>query len=754
MQSLNQRAESTSAKAKAAGEFVFGSATDFIDGLVGMIGMPTGFDEAQWLQSMEREHCDVDPGVTGSTHWGASDREWTTGNYNLQTAPNSEFRWVVPVTVGSPGWDEQQAEDAPGGYTVQGSVRDEDTAVRRRALSVQALCAEAPQRAFDMLRALADARVAQFEVPAEDFLQSFLDLHVNRAEIVSLRLYTGPMFEFYNTVLRTRGTIVGEGSRYPYQKEGTDGKTADCFITTLHSVTSGILKLSSLTPVLTVYRGARGRKLPPQLLETDSFNSRLGIEFGLMSTTTDQAVAIKYSQDSDRERNLSYCMEFPMDTLNRGATIQFLSQYPAEAEVLFGPLTGLEVMHSRLQGDTTYIRFRPTVNQRTVRIEELVGRRKALHIEGVKNLRAELQSELKASGLGRNELDLANTTLLGHFDRHLDALNVMDALSFNQDELYKVVVVGTMDLKTLLRRILNAFASCVGHVTTVEGPASLLAYLCSEDMSFVVSLGVLDTDMAEDGTVFQKGREDYAAAERIVVERVQATESAASEWAAVSSDERARLSTMANKIREDVGESDAMVCLLNAGLGTCLNHLLSLDAQTIMGISEFVAKNRDVPDLSAAGLLGVTESLAAAAVLDCLLSTPNVQSFGVVQYRALRTGVISEVNIAGKSVSPCESGLIAHFFSSPGCESFDRIVLNNETTITRDVWAQTSLDLQNKNIGLDECKILAVLFGIAPNARTVDLSGNLGIGEGSTMGNSGRLDALANIVPPMCNLEL
>ena len=56
----------------------------------------------------------------------------------------------------------------------------------------------------------------------------------------------------------------------------------------------------------------------------------------LRSTTTDKAVAVRYGRDEDAERDLSFVLEFPMDGLNRGAMIQFLSQYPGEfrSEVL------------------------------------------------------------------------------------------------------------------------------------------------------------------------------------------------------------------------------------------------------------------------------------------------------------------------------------------------------------------------------------------------------------------------------------
>ena len=51
-------------------------------------------------------------------------------------------------------------------------------------------------------------------------------------------------------------------------------------MTTIHAVNSGIIKLSALTPVITVFRGASGLKLPKQLEIPDKYGSRLGIEYG------------------------------------------------------------------------------------------------------------------------------------------------------------------------------------------------------------------------------------------------------------------------------------------------------------------------------------------------------------------------------------------------------------------------------------------------------------------------------------------
>ena len=74
--------------------------------------------------------------------------------------------------------------------------------------------------------------------------------------------------------------------RYPILKGCV---TSGRFVTTIHAMNSGVLKLSVFTPITKVYRGAAGMKMPAFLVYPDEFNSRLGIEMGFMSTTTDPA---------------------------------------------------------------------------------------------------------------------------------------------------------------------------------------------------------------------------------------------------------------------------------------------------------------------------------------------------------------------------------------------------------------------------------------------------------------------------------
>ena len=65
-----------------------------------------------------------------------------------------------------------------------------------------------------------------------------------------------------------------------------------------------------------------------------------------MSTTTSREVAMGYAGGG---RN-GIVFEVQMGMVDRGADIAWLSQYPHEKEILFAPLSGLEVQSSRVDG--------------------------------------------------------------------------------------------------------------------------------------------------------------------------------------------------------------------------------------------------------------------------------------------------------------------------------------------------------------------------------------------------------------------
>jgi hypothetical protein len=74
------------------------------------------------------------------------------------------------------------------------------------------------------------------------------------------------------------------------------------------------------------------------------------VEFGLMSTTTRKETAFEYSGVKSKR---GIILEIDTGSVDKGASISFLSQYPGEAEHLFQPLACLEVRPHSIQNDST-----------------------------------------------------------------------------------------------------------------------------------------------------------------------------------------------------------------------------------------------------------------------------------------------------------------------------------------------------------------------------------------------------------------
>jgi hypothetical protein len=66
----------------------------------------------------------------------------------------------------------------------------------------------------------------------------------------------------------------------------------------------------------------------------------VAVEYGLMSTTTSQSIAVAYSGKNGQRCTV---LEISAGRVDVGANIGFLSQYPGEEEFLMQPLSCLEV---------------------------------------------------------------------------------------------------------------------------------------------------------------------------------------------------------------------------------------------------------------------------------------------------------------------------------------------------------------------------------------------------------------------------
>ena len=191
---------------------------------------------------------------------------------------------------------------------------------------------------------------------------------LTKAEVATLRLYTGPVYKPWNDWLRH-----GDESRTA-AKGGQDAVlNTDDWSTSLAVLYNAIIKLSTLSLPGVVYRGVKeeryrlpesflphrrlwpnGRadserdmaQVPPPLLRTSSAGvtpaSRDpfagGVEKAFMSTSRDSVAALRYSGGDEQQGSI---LQLSFDMGSRGADVRWVSQFPAERELLYPPCTSL-----------------------------------------------------------------------------------------------------------------------------------------------------------------------------------------------------------------------------------------------------------------------------------------------------------------------------------------------------------------------------------------------------------------------------
>ena len=158
-------------------------------------------------------------------------------------------------------------------------------------------------------------------------------------ELIAGRLYTGPCYSKYNSVLRMKS-----GNKHLIEVFGKLCK-GNMYATTIHAINSCVIKLSKLAKAVKVYRGLAGGVLPTEFWKPNEHGVKGGIEYGFSSTTTDRSKAVHFATAggmSDGESTCSTIFEMQMGMVDRGADLSWLSQYPHEREVLLPPLTGIE----------------------------------------------------------------------------------------------------------------------------------------------------------------------------------------------------------------------------------------------------------------------------------------------------------------------------------------------------------------------------------------------------------------------------
>ena len=212
-----------------------------IDGIVGPL-------DVQYIRAMFNEHCLNAEASKQFTAWNAG--------HEIKTTPEREWLFVVGrdgLDKSSWTFDVERAEP----------VVEEGMMVEGRNAEKLAALLRSP------------------EVKRSD---------VTVAEIVALRLYTGPMYVKYNAVLRGMAVATAGGTIYS---------------STVHLICSGLHKLSRVSELpkeMKLYRGNGGMALPSSFLEPDASGCAGGTEPAIMSATPNRSVALGYSGiDKDKD---------------------------------------------------------------------------------------------------------------------------------------------------------------------------------------------------------------------------------------------------------------------------------------------------------------------------------------------------------------------------------------------------------------------------------------------------------------------
>ena len=362
-------------------ELTYGTMETFNAGLEGFIGPPLMSNESEALQQVVMPLRGV--ATTGPTLLGQMEKEHCESPDSSLPFPSQRGKVIVrPEAQWAFMMKSQPSrglidDDDDGTFSISGRIRK-------------------PLRDYWTLVEEKNALLAEHKNPT-----------MILEDLVAAQLYTCPMYLKYNSVLRFfSGDAFLQDQCVKYKlgvwEADEDGlwqnfswKLAPTkYATTIHAINSCIVKLSALTVAETVYRGVAGMRMPQSFFKKDlKTNLAGGVEYGFSSTTRKRETAIFYAKTNEAEV-ASTVLEAQMGMVDRGANIDFLSQFPGEGEILYGPLTGMEVRSTRVEGSTLVIVVDMSVNQKSLTLEEVVSKRRKVVMDMDANVLADFTRSL------------------------------------------------------------------------------------------------------------------------------------------------------------------------------------------------------------------------------------------------------------------------------------------------------------------------------------------------------------------------
>jgi len=279
-------------------------------------------------------------------------------------------------------------------------------------------------------------------------------------EVLCARLYTGPQFVQYNTVLRG------------FPKSVLEAMKGNNFTTTIHCINSYIIKISRVSPLTPRYvmRGSHGMRLPRQFAAKNHLGRQGDVELGFLSATTKRQTALDFAAGGQ----MAMIFKFERGAMDSGGFLGPISFYKSEEEICFSPLSNLEVIGLPQMDFTKHgfpvleVPVRVTVNQKAETIDNLKERRKFLHLGMVKNLASEVDRELmlmenllqvvrdllvldQAGGIEKSEatreLESFVSTARNTCKNVLQVHTSTSSSDFNEDSIFSTLVKDAVQMK-------------------------------------------------------------------------------------------------------------------------------------------------------------------------------------------------------------------------------------------------------------------------------------------------------------------
>ena len=351
-----------------------------------------GMPHLNFYNAMRQEHCER----------AGCDVEFTTGNYAITTTPKKEWQYIVDNAAGR------------------------DMGNNRRLISISEL----------------------FEKKASQ------DANLRKEEIIAIVLYTGPMFQIYNTILR----------KHPEDKFAIFNDGDNLFSTTIFVLVSAVQKLSRFTRIplgTLLYRGLGGKvDLPDFFYQVDDKGCSGYAEWGFLSTTSDCDVALGYSGVKSRLPK-AMVMVIETSSIDRGADISEYSQYPGEKEFLYLPCSFVQRTrqgNGRVQvvdgGLVVFVSVKVNLNIKTQTVEELQEQKKSLHMVSARSMVAEVKYDLtewmlylQTQSRDMNEVSIFVSDTIKICSQLFDSHAARDPSDFADDQKCRQMINEVLDTK-------------------------------------------------------------------------------------------------------------------------------------------------------------------------------------------------------------------------------------------------------------------------------------------------------------------